>query len=534
MSIETISQAPVRSGDNFLPPADATKDLGSSSFQWQDIWVDRKVVIGDSADNTGGLSLGDGPDSVIYYDGTDTFWDLRAVGTGDLMIALAASFPSPDTGTVHIWAGDAGAITADANAKLVIESSGETHLQFLSPTNATQAINFGDADSNVAGLIRYSHINDDLTIRIGSGTRLIYGVTAFAFQEATTISTTAGALTLDPTDELIITANNINLASGARPQLRLTGAGAGAFFEGIFTSRTSRGSIASPTASQSEDTLVSLSAAGYDGAGYEEKLYQRLVTSQTWTASAHGTELRFFTVADGATSDSQRWAILNSGVLQSNGAQSIETSSGDLTLDPTDQLLLGAGKVFQSAGAAEIGISVNNTALTVGSLGSIIIPRRTAANNTDATDAEIGNVLGALYFNNNDTSLGIRTGTDTTVNVALAGILLQNHVQEILGDGGVKVGVYHPRQFCGDNDKQGRRYINEALCFVCGLSLNVGEGASLYINANLGDSVHAIFGHTHIERDPMFSSLEERLAAVEEVNLMLKEQLETAGLLPAV
>ena len=38
-------------------------------------------------DNTK-LSLGTGADSALYYDGTDTFMDLRAVGTGDLMIAL--------------------------------------------------------------------------------------------------------------------------------------------------------------------------------------------------------------------------------------------------------------------------------------------------------------------------------------------------------------------------------------------------------------------------------------------------------------
>jgi len=49
------------------------------------------------------LRLGTGADSTLYYDGTDTFLNLRAVGTGDLMIALAGSYPSPDAGSVHVW-----------------------------------------------------------------------------------------------------------------------------------------------------------------------------------------------------------------------------------------------------------------------------------------------------------------------------------------------------------------------------------------------------------------------------------------------
>ena len=75
------------------------------------------------------LRLGTGGDSRLYYNGTDTFWDLRAVGTGDLMIALAGSFPSPDPNSVHIWRGTAGAISANANAPLVLEAAGASYLQ---------------------------------------------------------------------------------------------------------------------------------------------------------------------------------------------------------------------------------------------------------------------------------------------------------------------------------------------------------------------------------------------------------------------
>ena len=49
------------------------------------------------------VALGTGSDSKIYYDGTDTHWDLLDTGSGDLVIAQAASHPSPDPGQVHLW-----------------------------------------------------------------------------------------------------------------------------------------------------------------------------------------------------------------------------------------------------------------------------------------------------------------------------------------------------------------------------------------------------------------------------------------------
>jgi hypothetical protein len=150
------------------------------------------------------VELGTGRDSRIYYDGTDTFLDLRATGTGDLMIALDGSFPSPDGG-VHIWDGTAGSVTASTNAdQLIVESSGEGGISILTPAGNTGILYFGDAASNIAGYLQYNHAATRFQFGIEGSTTLNYAAAAFAFQEATTISTSAGALTLNPTTDVIV------------------------------------------------------------------------------------------------------------------------------------------------------------------------------------------------------------------------------------------------------------------------------------------------------------------------------------------
>jgi hypothetical protein len=107
------------------------------------------------------FAVGTGSDSKIYYDGTDTHWDLRDTGTGALMIALGACHPSPDGNAVHIWEGTAGSVTARSAAMLILESCtcDEITLQFLMPGGGTaqQAIMFGDAADVTEGAIIYDH-----------------------------------------------------------------------------------------------------------------------------------------------------------------------------------------------------------------------------------------------------------------------------------------------------------------------------------------------------------------------------------------
>ena len=124
---------------------------------------------------------------------------------GNLMIALSGGPPAPDNGTVHIWKGTAGTVDADGESVLVVESSNVTQvtLQMLGPNTSERIVLFGEPASQARGFIGYRGSNnatpDSFRFGIGAAVKLTYAAGAFAFQEATTISTSAGALTLSPT-----------------------------------------------------------------------------------------------------------------------------------------------------------------------------------------------------------------------------------------------------------------------------------------------------------------------------------------------
>lgn len=193
------------------------------------------------------VEFGTGADSAIYYDGTDTFWDLRQAGSGDLMIALAGSFPSPDAGAVHIWAGSAGAVAAHASAQLIVEDAATTYIHLLVPDASSAGLLVGEASTSVRGALIYNNSGaspaDTWRVQTGNVDRLHYSSGAFAFQQETTISSTAGDLIFNPTGSLRVVdgkliqigttnehgttagTNLITLDEGTAPQGTIAGAG---------------------------------------------------------------------------------------------------------------------------------------------------------------------------------------------------------------------------------------------------------------------------------------------------------------------
>jgi len=125
---------------------------------------------------------------------------------GGLMVGLAADAPAPDGATVHIWAATAGAVTANAAALLVLETSSNTqYLQFLGPSTTIAAgLLFSNPGNDSIGSFVYDRANDRWITSMTGANKLLYSPGAFAFQEATAISTSAGALTLNPTTTVII------------------------------------------------------------------------------------------------------------------------------------------------------------------------------------------------------------------------------------------------------------------------------------------------------------------------------------------
>ena len=104
------------------------------------------------------VALGTGSDSQIYYNGSDTYWDLQVVGTGGLTIARGDSAPAPDNDGIHLWKATAGCITANAVASdLIIESNCNAGIQFLTPNDKNVYLLFGDPCANNVGRIIYGH-----------------------------------------------------------------------------------------------------------------------------------------------------------------------------------------------------------------------------------------------------------------------------------------------------------------------------------------------------------------------------------------
>ena len=131
---------------------------------------------------------------------------------------------------------------------------------------------------------------------------------------------------------------------------------------------------------------------------------------------------------DDQTDPAGRWRIVATGdtlVLQRAATADFASFSDILTLVGSTQLarfqavleILG-GQIIRSSSSTEIGIQVTNAALTVGSLGSLVLPVKTNANAPN--DAEGGNLVGCIVFNSNDNTLEVRTGVNTFVSVVLS------------------------------------------------------------------------------------------------------------------
>lgn len=165
---------------------------------------------------------------VMDYSGDDaarirtlgTTRDLTVAPTGDLVLApagfavmidLASSAPSPDGTAVHLWRGTAGSVVANTRGILVLEDDANLAIQLLSPNNTSQSILFGDPENNSIGSISYEHSANSLTFKLaGSDTIIVYSG-FFVFQSAFRIDTTAGDLTLNPTDNVIMQAGRLIL-----------------------------------------------------------------------------------------------------------------------------------------------------------------------------------------------------------------------------------------------------------------------------------------------------------------------------------
>jgi hypothetical protein len=142
-----------------------------------------------------------------------------------LTIGLAASAPEPDGNAVHIWDGAGEANTAEPDARLIVESSDsvETLIAVKGLDSARQGIVFqGGLNLSYEGGILYYQTNDsqaDVMEFVTSGLASLHlsgGATpTLEGQGETTISTTGGALNLNPATMVGINETvNANMTTG--------------------------------------------------------------------------------------------------------------------------------------------------------------------------------------------------------------------------------------------------------------------------------------------------------------------------------
>ena len=121
-----------------------------------------------------------------------------------------------------------------------------------------------------------------------------------------------------------------------------------------------RGAIGTETALLSGDAIGLFEFRGYKATGWSTLPNAAIygVADENWTDTSTATYLAFYTCPTGAAYNVERWRIGSTGILQSNGAQTIATSAGALTIQPTTHLVLspGAGSAVCIGGTVASGL----------------------------------------------------------------------------------------------------------------------------------------------------------------------------------
>jgi hypothetical protein len=113
----------------------------------------------------------------------------------------------------------------------------------------------------------------------------------------------------------------IGTTAAIQPLHVVTSSGANVLFqlnadsgENTYAARRSRGSAGSPTAIQTDDTILALGAEGYDGSTYAGRAQLKVLAAENWSGSARGTKFAFYGATAGQGGlDSDPWVTMKDG-----------------------------------------------------------------------------------------------------------------------------------------------------------------------------------------------------------------------------
>ncbi len=153
---------------------------------------------------------------------------------------------------------------------------------------------------------------------------------------------------------------------------RVTADSAGTGVSSGFIGRSARGTVAAPTASQTDDVLLQVGAFGYGATAYSSTAQGGLLVRAggNWTDASYPSYVSLLSTPAGATANIERLRVASDGTLQHFG-----TSSGSVTLaaqaaagTPTLTWPTGTG-TFAVSASSPITLSATTGALTCSTCG---------------------------------------------------------------------------------------------------------------------------------------------------------------------
>lgn len=161
---------------------------------------------------TGGLIVNEGGADVdTRIEGSTSTYLLFADAGNNRVAIVESGSLSPDT-LLHVHSASAGTVAASGSAVSTVEGTGTVTYQVLTDDAGSGGLLVGHPTGgpDVGQLLFFGPTHatspNEMRVRIGDALRLAYSAGAFDFQEATTVSTTTGDLTLNPFNSLVVNA----------------------------------------------------------------------------------------------------------------------------------------------------------------------------------------------------------------------------------------------------------------------------------------------------------------------------------------